>query len=49
MKEYMREGSNIVKMRWWCMRKCEQGWSGKIIVKVSVVNGKIVIEKGMEL
>lgn len=28
MKEYMREGRNIVKMRWWCMRKYKQGWSG---------------------
>jgi len=25
------------------------GWSDKTIVKVSVVSGKIVIEKGMEL
>ncbi|MFH1821959.1 MAG: helix-turn-helix domain-containing protein, partial [Methanobacteriota archaeon] len=28
MKEYMREGKDLVKMRWWCMRKHEQGWSG---------------------
>jgi hypothetical protein len=31
MREYMREGRDIVKMRWWCMRKREQGWSGNEI------------------
>jgi putative transposase len=31
MKEYIREGRDIVKMRWWCMRKREQGWSGNEI------------------
>jgi len=28
MREYMREGRDIVKMRWWCSRKYQQGWSG---------------------
>ena len=31
MKEYMREGKDIVKMRWWCLRKRGQGWSGNEI------------------
>jgi transposase InsO family protein len=31
MREYMREGRDIVKMRWWCMKKREQGWSGNEI------------------
>ena len=31
MREYMREGRDLVKMRWWCMRKHEQGWSGNKI------------------
>jgi hypothetical protein len=30
MREYMRKGRDIVKMRW-CMRKREQGWSGNEI------------------
>ncbi len=28
MREYMREGRDIVKMRWWCMKKHERGWAG---------------------
>ena len=28
MREYLREGRDIIKMRWWCVRKHEQGWSG---------------------
>ena len=31
MKKYMREGRDIVKMRWRCMIKHEQGWSGNRI------------------
>ena len=28
MREYLREGRDLVKMRWWCIRKHEQDWSG---------------------
>jgi transposase len=31
MKEYMREGRDVVRMRWWCRRKREHGWSGNKI------------------
>jgi len=31
MKEHMREGRNIVKMRWWCLKKRKRGWSGNEI------------------
>ena len=31
MREHMREGRDIVKMRWWRMIKHEQGWSGNKI------------------
>ena len=28
MREYLREGRELAKMRWWCIRKHEQDWSG---------------------
>lgn len=28
MREYMREGRDVVKMRWWCVLKYNQGWTG---------------------
>lgn len=31
MREYMREGRDIIKMRWFCIRKRRQGWSGNEI------------------
>ena len=31
MREYMREGRDIVKMRWFCVRKYNRGWSGNKI------------------
>lgn len=31
MREYMREGRDIVKMRWWCIKKYGEGWSGNEI------------------
>ena len=27
----MREGRDVVRMRWWCIRKHDQGWSGNKI------------------
>lgn len=31
MREYVRKGRDIVKMRQWYMRRREQGWSGNKI------------------
>jgi len=28
MREYAREGREIVKMRWWCIKKYNKGRSG---------------------
>ena len=28
MREYLREGKDLVKMRKWCIRKHEEEWSG---------------------
>ncbi|MFN4133705.1 MAG: helix-turn-helix domain-containing protein [Candidatus Hadarchaeales archaeon] len=28
MREYLREGRDVAKMRWWCVKKHGRGWSG---------------------
>jgi len=33
MREYMREDRDIVKMRWFCVRKYRHGWSGNKIAE----------------